>query len=299
MLDDGAGEPLARESEDVRLQIVHAREKLRDIEKQRRDARRQYARDYYAVHREEHLEYQRQRRVEQRAKDPDGFRERARQRNQRWRDKHKDEVNAKIREKYHADPEKLRERRREYYAAHPEEQRARRREYYAKNKEKQKAAHRFWLDREKRRRAAGLPPNRLHRTRRDDRVANTAAADQFFARTWPEAELAEAMKSIATPPELLAAFKRDCLSARATYRLAEQKEELERLQKELGRARPGPKPKPRPTLMEMEEEARLEQIGRQVNERLRHRDPPRRAHHLDPAAPHPMLQPNNPMGMNR
>lgn len=299
MLDDGAGELRARESEDVRLQIVHARDKLRDIEKQRRDARRQYARDYYAVHREEYLEYQRQRRAEQRAMDPDAYREGKRERNQRWRDNHKDEVNAKIRAKYHADPEKLRERRREYYATHAEEQRARRREYYARNKEKQNANHRAWLDREKRRRSAGLPPSRLHRTRRDDRMANSAAADEFFARTWSEAELAEAKKSIATPPELLAAFTRDCLSARATYRLAEQKEELQRLQKELGRTRPGPKPKPRPTLAEIEEEARLERIGRQVNERLRHRDPPRRRHHLDPAAPHPMLQPNNPMGMNR
>ena len=47
------------------------------------------------------------------------------------------------------------------------------------------------------------------------------------------------------------------------------------------------------------EEARLDAIAKQVNDRLRHREPPRRTHHLDPTAPHPMLSPNNPMGMNR
>lgn len=289
---------ISREAEDVRLQIARARAALYDKEKQRKDARRQYARDYYAAHREEQLEYQREQRAARRAKDPDGYREKSRARTKRWRDKHKDEVNAKIRAKYHADPEKIRERRREYYAANAEQQRAKRREYYARNKEKQQAAHRAWLDREKRRREAGLPPRRIHRVSRGERFKNSDAADEFFAREWSKTELAQAYTSLRTPPELLAAWERDCNKARAAYHLAEQKEELERLRNELTRARPGPKPKPRPTREQMEEE-RLEAIGRAVNERLRHREPARRTHHLDPAAPHPMLQPNNPMGMNR
>lgn len=292
------GDRLEREVEDLRLQIAHARAAIYDREKQRKEARRQYARDYYAAHREEQLDYQRQRRAEQRANDPEGYREAKRARTQRWRDKHKDEVNAKIRAKYRADPEKVRARRRESYAANAEGERARRREYYARNKEKQNAASRAWRDREKRRREAGLPARSIRTTPRDERHANTAAADAFFAHRWTQPELVEAMKSIATPDEVWAAWKRDCLKARAAYHLAEQKEELERLRKELGRQKPGPKPKPRPTPEEVEA-ARLDAIGRAVNERLRHREPPRRPHHLDPAAPHPMLQPNNPRGMNR
>lgn len=295
MADD---DEIERASEDLRLQIAHARAALYDRAKLQREARRQYAREYYAKHREEHLEYQRQRRAAQREKDPDAYRKRSRERNQRWRGKHKDEVNAKIRDKYHDDPEKHRERRREFYAQHAEKQRARRREYYAKNKEKADASHRKWRDREKRRREVGLPARRLHREPLEQRLAHNAAADEFFARAWTDGELREAMKSIATPPEVWAAWKRDCLKARATYHLAEQKDELARLQKELGRAKPGPKPGARPTPDEIEE-ARLEATGRQINERLRHREPARRPHHLDPAAPHPMLQANQTMGMNR
>ncbi|CDK01642.1 MULTISPECIES: hypothetical protein [unclassified Microbacterium] len=289
-------EPISPDAEDLRLQIAQARRRLYDREKERRDARRAWSREYYAQHREEYLEYQRQHRAAIRQKDPEAYRQAKRQRDQRWRDKHKDEVNAKLREKYRTDPEKHRQRRREHYAANAEEQRARRREYYARNKERQLATQRAWRDREKRRRDAGLPPRRLHRVSRDDRIAHRADADAFFTREWTTAELSEALRSVATPPELVAAFKRDSLRARAAYHLAEQKEELARLHKELDRARPGPKPT---RTLQAVEEARLDAIGREVNERLRHREPARHPHHLDPAAPHPMLQPNHPMGMNR
>lgn len=296
-MDDDA-ERIERESADIRLQIAHARAALYDRERLRKEARRQYARDYYAKNREEYLDYQRQYRAEQRAKDPEAYREGKRKRTQRWRDKHKDEVNARLRDKYRDDPEKHRERRREFYAEHADEQRARRREYYAQNKEKQNAAHRAWRDREKRRREAGLPARRIHRVSGEARKSNTAAAGSFFARTWSDAELAVALKSIETPPEVWAAWKRDCLKARAAYSLEEQKEELERLQKELSRVRPGPKPQPRPTTEEIEEE-RMDAVARGINERLRHREPPRRVHHLDPAAPHPMMQTHTTTGMNR
>ncbi|WP_292826777.1 hypothetical protein [Microbacterium sp.] len=291
---------IERETEDIRLKIAHAHAALYDRVRLEREARRQYARDYYAAHREEQLEYQRQRRDAQREEDPDGYRKRAKERTKRWRDKHVGEVNAKLRAKYQANPEKLRARRREYYAEHAEELRGKRREHYAKAKEARDAARRAWLeDEETRRRDVGLPPARLPQTERDQREAHAAAADRFFVRKWTEAELREALKSITTPPDVWAAWVRDCARARATYHLAEQKAELERLQKELGRARPGPKPKPRPTAEQRAEDARLDAIGKQINDRLRHREPPRRPHHLDPAAPHPMLQPNHTMGMNR
>jgi hypothetical protein len=162
-MSDEADDRISRETEDVRLQIAHAQAQLYDRAKRKRDARRQYARDYYARHRDEQREYQRQARAKQRAQDPDAYRERVRARNKRWRDKHREQANAHQREKYHADPEKRRRRRREAYARNPEEQRARRRAYYAANKEKSLAAQQRWRDREKRRVEAGLPVRRLHR----------------------------------------------------------------------------------------------------------------------------------------
>jgi len=296
VVDDA--ERLERANEDLRRQIAHARAALYEREKQRKERRRAYAREYYAAHRDEYLDYQRQYRAEQREKDPEAYRAGKRERNQRWRDSHKDQVNARLRDKYRDNAEKHRERRREYYAEHAEEQRVRRREYYARNKEKQKASHRAWRDREKRRRAAGLPTQRLHRVPRDERKANRVAADAFFSHTWTEEELMTMMEIFATPPELLAAWKRDCLKARATYTLAEQQEELARLQKELNRVAPGPKPKPSLTPQQIEE-ARMDAVAKQINDRLRHHEEPRRIHHLDPAAPHPMPHQPNTTGLSR
>ena len=83
---DDETERFERASEDLRLQIAHARAALHDRQKQRKEARREYAREYYAKHREEYLEYQRQYRAEQREKDPEAYREGKRERNQRWRE---------------------------------------------------------------------------------------------------------------------------------------------------------------------------------------------------------------------
>jgi hypothetical protein len=132
---------------------------------------------------------------------------------------------------------------------------------------------------------------------REERHANTAAADAFFAREWSADEVAEATKSMATPPELIAAWERDCAKARATYTLAEQQEELARLQKELARAKPGPKL--RPTAREIED-ARMDAVAKTINDRLRVTGQPRRPAYPDPAAPHPMLHPGmSPRGLNR
>lgn len=290
-------EPYSQEIEDIRLQIVHARHELRDREQARKEARRAYMRDWYAKNRDQQADYQRQYREAQRDKDPEKYRTAKRARTQRWRDNHKDEVNAKLREKYRADPEKHRERRRQFYEENAERIRQERRERYAANKAKELERQRAWRDRERRRRDAGLPAYRLHRTPREERIANRAAADAFFSRTWTQEELVEAHKSIAITPQEWAAWRRDCDKARALHALSERAEELQRLQKELNRKRPGPKPK-HPTEQELEE-ARMDEIARGINARLRHKEPQRRAHHLDPAAPHPMLQQNNQMGMNR
>jgi len=298
MSDDEDLDRLERQAEDMRLQIARANAQLYDRKKHFQEQRRQYFRDYYAKNREQQLEYQRQYRAAQREKDPERFAELRRGRAKRWRDRHKEQENARQRAQYRKDPQPHKERRARYYAEHAEEIKAKRREYYAANKEKVRAAQQALRDREKSRRDAGLPVRRLHPVDPDQIRSNADAADEFFARDWSRTDLERIQHGPPTPPELWAAWKRDCLRARAAYHLAEQKEELARLQKELGRARPGPKPKPRPTAEEIEAE-RLDAIGRQINERLLRREPPRRPHHLDPAAPHPMLQPNHTMGMNR
>lgn len=291
-------ERINKQTEEMRLRIAHAHAQLYDRKKQYEEERRRYARGYYAKNREELLDYQRRYRQAQREKDPERFHELKRARAKRWRDRHTDQVNAYQRAKYRRDPQVHKERRARYYADHAEEIKAKRRERYEQNKAKELAAQQSWRDREKRRRDAGLPVRRVHPVNGEEIERNANAANEFFARTWNGDDLQQIRNGPPTPPELFAAFKRDCLKARATHHLAEQREELARLQKELGRAKPGPKPKDR-RIEQQHEEARLDEIGRQINERLRHREPPRRVHHLDPAAPHPMLQPNHTMGMNR
>ena len=79
---------------------------------------------------------------------------------------------------------------------------------------------------------------------------------------------------------------------RAAHHLAEEKAMRARLGDELHTDPTKPTP-------EEIEEARLDTIAKQINERLRPKAPPRRVHHLDPAAPHPMLQQHSQTGMNR
>lgn len=289
---------IEREVEDVRLKIAYTHHKLYFKKEERKESRRAYARDYYAEHREELLEKQRGYRAAQRARDPERYKELRRGRAQRWRDGHKERENAKNRAKYRANPHRELERRAKYYAENAEVIKARRRARYAENREKELARQTAWRDREKRRRELGLPVRRLHASTADDIAANDAAANAFFAQKWGKRAINRMAKGPSTPPELLAAFKRQSTRIRAASILADKREILERLEKELGRKPPGPKPKPRRSAKEIEEE-RLDAIGKQVNDQLRHREPPRRPHHLDPAAPHPMLQPNHTMGMNR
>lgn len=290
MTDDADFE---QREEDIRLQIVHARQAIGDLAKQRRDRRRAYARDWYAKNREQQAEYQREYRAKAREKDPEKFAQQRRDRRRRWHEKHRDEINAKQREKYAANPEAIRAKRAEHYAKNPEQEKARRRAYYAANREKQLAVQEAWRNREKRRREIGLPVTRLHQLTPDQRLAQQSDADTFFAKTWTEDEMNEAMKSLATPPELLAAFLRDSQRARAAHHFAEQNEELARLQHELTKRLNYQRPH-----RELEEE-RMDAIAKDINTRLRTQPPVRRTVDHDPAAPHSLPGSNTSMGMNR
>lgn len=131
---------------------------------------------------------------------------------------------------------------------------------------------------------------------RRQRRHNLAEADAFFARPRSEAELSRVRSEGETPRELLAAWERDSRRARAAHHLATQGEELARLHAELARLE-----KRHVSAARAErqvEEARLDAIGRQVNDRLRLRER-RSAQTGDTTAPHPYLTQHNQTGLQR
>lgn len=278
-------------------------------EARRRKAKAVSSKKYYEAHKAEHHEYTRQWQARKRAEDPEGYRAMRAKAQRRWWETHKDEYNAKLRAQHRENPEPKRAQARAYYAAHAEELKAKKRAYYAANREKVLAGNRAWKEREKRRVAAGLPPRRIRTTPAAERRANTAAADAFFGRSRTPQEIAAIRRTPAqavellqpTPPELVAAFERDSQRARIEHTLATDGSYASRRQIAIARRWLAAQQPTRREQRQAIEDARLDAIGRQVNDQLRHRDPPRRRHHLDPdpAAPHPMLNPNTTMGMNR
>lgn len=279
-------------------------------ERRRQKSRQASSKKYYEANKAQHHEYVRQWRARRLAEDPEGYRAARAVIQRRWYEKHKDERNAKLRADHRDNPEPRRAVARAYYATHAEEQRAKRRAYYAANREKVLASNRAWKEREKRRIQAGLPPRRLHTTSAADRLTQQAGADAFFARKRSAAEIARIRRPPEpaaqppdglqpTPPDLLAKYERDSQRARIEHALATDFSYADRRRTaEARRYLAAQQPRGR-QIRAAQEEARLDAIAKQVSDRLRHREPPRRPHHLDPTAPHPMLNPNNPMGMNR
>ena len=277
-------------------------------ERRRRTAKRASAKKYYEAHKQEHHEYTRQWRARKLAEDPVAYRAARAATRRRWWDAHKDEYNAKLRARRQENPEEHRAANRAYYATHAEQLKAQKRAYYAAHKEEVLARNRAWKEREKRRLDAGLPPRRIRTISSVERRANDAAADDFFRRPRSREEIAAMRLATAatvegllpTPVELVAAFERDSKRARIEHALATDfsyadRRRVSEARRHLAEQQRASRLAERTAL----EEARLDAIGREVNDRLRHKDPPRRRHHLDPAAPHPMLNPNTTMGMNR
>ncbi|WP_341994747.1 hypothetical protein MRBLWH7_002402 [Microbacterium sp. LWH7-1.2] len=296
----------AEHREEKRAEARRYAERKR-LERHRKEAKRASSKKYYEANKAKHHEYTREWRLRQLAENPEAYRAARAVIQRRWYDKHKDERNAKLRAEHRENPEVKRASARAYYAAHAEEQKAKRRAYYAANREKVLARNRAWKEREKRRLDAGLPPRRLHTTTSAERRANSVAADAFFARQWPAEEVAalrrrrglspEADEPI--PKEAVARFERDSQRARIEHTLATDYSYADRSRTaETRRALAAQQPRGW-QIRAAAEEARMDEIGKQVNDRLRRKEPPRRPHHLDPTAPHPMLGPNNPMGMNR
>lgn len=253
----------------------------------RRERKRTYARNYYASNRDRILAQHKEARVRSKAADPDRYREMAYARTLRWRDSHRETLNQTQRDRRQANPGAAADASRRYYEKNREQVLQRKRERYAANHAQARAKANAYYTREARRRKAGLPPRRLHPVSRADRVANGVAADEFFSRTYSGRALNEMLlgSKQPTPPELLAAWKRDCLRARAAHHQAT--------------AEPATPPSARDELRiarlaaKAAEDARLDAIGRAVNARLRHE---RVAALLpDPTAPHQAgASPNSP-----
>lgn len=221
-----------------------------DLERKAQKA--QYARNRYHSDIEGSRAKAREYREAARARDPEGYRSSRKRANDRWRAKHKDEINARLRERNRIDPDAKRVRSRRHYENHAEERRAYRRRYYEENRERELAKQRQWREREKRRVEAGLPVRRLHRLTPDERRDNTRAADEFFARpvtaefrAWLEAELR-------TPPELIAAWERETARIRATQWALRHPEASARI-----------------VNRNEAEEERMDTIARIINDRLR------------------------------
>lgn len=267
----------------------YARQKYR--EQKLRDKRRVYSARYYVNNRDRYIENQKQSIARRRARDPEGFAELQRARDRRWWARHKDAENAKRRDAYRYDAESQRRRAADYYAAHAEEIKAKRRASYAANRDKERAAQQADRDRQRRRKEAGLPPPNVRRTSSDERRDHKNAADAFFTRTRRHEEMLIMRMDYPTEPELLAAWKRDCLRARAAHHHATHPEVAERRAQERARRAPSPD--------EIAELRRMDAIAQTINDRLRTRETRRPTRDRDAAAPHPMLGQPSGKGMSR
>ncbi len=268
-------------------------------EEERRAVKRENARRWYAENREQHLEAQRQYRAAQRENDPEGYRKSKRERNKRWRDKHKDEQNAKLREKYRLNPKAKRDQAASYYERNAEKVRARRREYYAANREAQLETQRRWREREKSRRRLPLPAPHRHPVPAAERRSNHSAANAFFARRYTPEQIAGIRERLGTSDQIIAKWHRDGLRSRAASEHSGSADYSAYFEREVKRRRrsvpsEGQIQRAERQMAEAEEEARMDAIAREINDRLRTQPRTRRHPAYDPSAPH--AAPGSPRG---
>lgn len=200
---------------------------------------------------------------QKRAENPDAYREGKKRRNAAWRERHKDEINGKLREKNLRDPSKKKARAQRDYELHGDDRRAARRQYYQRNRDRELAKQKQWRDRERRRLEVGLPVRRLHKVAPAERDQNAADAAAFFAREVTPQLRKQLKAELATPQRLIDALHRDWARIRAA-----------------DYARRNPETSSDTIRRREAEEARLDAIARDVNDRLRRtprREPQRAA----------------------
>ncbi|WP_169583368.1 MULTISPECIES: hypothetical protein [Microbacterium] len=248
---------LAQKREYMRGRNARLRRRKGQLER-----RRVYSRKYYAENRDTYLDYQRSARARRKAENPERFLRLSRESQRRWRESNRPQVNRWQRERYEADPVAGRERSARYYAENRDAVLAKRRLRWAENREQSLVKQRAYRARERRRRELGLPPRRIHRVRAAERHANEQAAQDFFTRERTPAEIAAIRGDAPTDPSDLARWGRDSARARAGSYLAD-------LAASRARAEEHAPPKTVAMLAREAEEARMEEIARHINDRLR------------------------------
>ena len=219
---------------------------------ERRERKAAWARERYHADVEASRAKARASRERQREADPDGYHEGKKRRRATWRERHKDEINSRLREKNLRDPSAKKAGAQRYYERHAEERKAYRRQYYQDNREQQLARQKRWRDRERRRIEVGLPVRRLHRVTPAERDQNATAAEAFFSRPLTS-ELQDQLKvELATPQHLIDALHREWDRIRA----ADYQRRHPETSSDTVRRREA-------------EEARLDGIARSINQRLR------------------------------
>lgn len=234
------------------------------LAEEKRREKADYARARYHADVEASRARARELNARRRESDPDRYREDHRRHNQTWRDRHRDEINARLRERNRLDPSKKTAVAQRFYVRHADEIRAARRFRYQENRERELARQRLWRQREKRRRELGLPAQRLHRLPVAERRENVAAANAFFARPITPELRKRVEADLRTPPELLGALHREFERIRADQ-YALRHPEIASSIPNRGTA----------------EEERMDAIARVINDRLRttpRRPPPATAY---------------------
>jgi hypothetical protein len=229
------------------------------VEQERRSRKAAYARERYHADPEASRAKAREYLQKKRAQDPDGYREGKKRRNAAWRERNKEEINSKLREKNLRDPSKKKAQAQRDYELHGDKRRASRRRYYQKNRDRELTKQKQWRDRERRRLDVGLPVRRLHAIAPAERDQNAADAAAFFARP-VTSQLTEQLEAeLATPQHLIDALRREWARIRAA-----------------DYARRNPESTSDSVHRREAEEVRLDAIARGINDRLRRtprRDP--------------------------
>jgi hypothetical protein len=218
----------------------------------RRKQKAEQARDRYHANVEASRARAKELAARRREADPEKYHEDKRRYNQAWRDRRREEINARLRERNRLDPSQKAAAARRFYERHADEIRATRRRRYEENREKELARQRLWRQREKRRIDLGLPARRVHRLPLEERQQNITAADAFFNRPVTPELLAKVKADLRTPPELIEALKRDLARFRAEQYALHN-------------------PEVSSTVVNRRavEEERMDAIGRVINDRLR------------------------------
>ncbi len=221
-----------------------------DVERKARKA--EYVRNRYHADVEASRAKARENRRAARERDPETYRANRKRLNDAWRAKHKDEINARLREKNLINPGPKTERARRYYDNHAEERRATRRQRYQDNRDHELAKQRQWRQREQRRVEVGLPVRRLHRPTPQERLQHLRDAEAFFVRPLTPKLRERLMSELRTPPELIEAWHRDNARFRAAqYALRHPETAVHVVNRKQA------------------EEERMDAIAHQINQRLR------------------------------